>query len=227
VQNCEVFINPKRSANGWNPAATGWNQVVTVLTTICIFPQVYETLTGVIVEGKLPVLKKEVVLQSLPSEWPLDPIDDIQRLNQNNSKTLVVLDDDPTGTQTVHDIEVLTEWWVSLIVLYVFIVDKIKIWSRCYQILSNPFCNLIYHYKTMLLHFRHIISANHIIPHVIETLYIVLSVIQNNLPKEEFQAIIICTFFVAGLLSHLLPSSEKILNAFSFWLTPGHWALKR
>jgi hypothetical protein len=68
----------------------------------------------------------------------------------------------------------------------------------------------------MLLHFRHIISANHIIPHVIETLYIVLSVIQNNLPKEEFQAIIICTFFVAGLLSHLLPSSEKILNAFSF-----------
>ena len=28
------------------------------------------------------------------------------------SKTLVVLDDDPTGTQTVHDVEVLTEWLV-------------------------------------------------------------------------------------------------------------------
>ena len=27
------------------------------------------------------------------------------------SKVLVVLDDDPTGTQTVHDIEVLTEWY--------------------------------------------------------------------------------------------------------------------
>lgn len=51
-----------------------------------------------------------MVLQSLPAEWPLDPIDEIQKLNQNNSKTLVVLDDDPTGTQTVHDIEVLTEW---------------------------------------------------------------------------------------------------------------------
>jgi hypothetical protein len=78
----------------------------------CIFLlyQVYETLTGVKVEGTLPVLKKEVVLQSLPPEWPLDPIDDIHRLNQSNSKTLVVLDDDPTGTQTVHDIEVLTEW---------------------------------------------------------------------------------------------------------------------
>lgn len=72
--------------------------------------QVYEILTGVKVEGTLPVLKKEVVLQSLPPEWPLDPIDDIHRLNQSNSKTLVVLDDDPTGTQTVHDIEVLTEW---------------------------------------------------------------------------------------------------------------------
>ncbi|KAJ6760024.1 KETOSE-BISPHOSPHATE ALDOLASE CLASS-II FAMILY PROTEIN, partial [Salix purpurea] len=67
--------------------------------------KVYETLTGVKVEGKLPVLKKEVVLQSLPPECPLDPIDDIHRLNQSNSKTLVVLDDDPTGTQTVHDIE--------------------------------------------------------------------------------------------------------------------------
>lgn len=29
-----------------------------------------------------------------------------------NLKTLVVLDDDPTGTQTVHDVEVLTEWLV-------------------------------------------------------------------------------------------------------------------
>ena len=40
----------------------------------------------------------------------MDPINDIHRLNQKNSKTLVVLDDDPTGTQTVHDVEVLTEW---------------------------------------------------------------------------------------------------------------------
>lgn len=75
---------------------------------LCI--QVYEKITGVKVEGKIPLLKKEAVLDSLPSEWPVDPISDIQKLNQNNSKTLVVLDDDPTGTQTVHDIEVLTEW---------------------------------------------------------------------------------------------------------------------
>lgn len=53
---------------------------------------------------------KEALLQSLPSEWPQDPTEDIHRLDRNNSKTLVVLDDDPTGTQTVHDIDVLTEW---------------------------------------------------------------------------------------------------------------------
>ncbi|KAF8398972.1 hypothetical protein HHK36_014837 [Tetracentron sinense] len=75
--------------------------------------KVYETLTGVKVEGKLPVLMKEIVLKSLPSEWPMDPSDNIHRVDHNASKTLVVLDDDPTGTQTVHDIDVLTEWQVS------------------------------------------------------------------------------------------------------------------
>lgn len=74
--------------------------------------QVYETLTGVKVEAKPPVLKKEDTFKSLPPEWPMDPIEEIRRLNQTSSKTLVVLDDDPTGTQTVHDIEVLTEWLV-------------------------------------------------------------------------------------------------------------------
>lgn len=72
--------------------------------------QVYETLTGVRVEGKLASLRKDVVLHSLPPEWPQDHVLDIQKLKESNSKVLVVLDDDPTGTQTVHDIEVLTEW---------------------------------------------------------------------------------------------------------------------
>uniref|UniRef100_A0A7N2MRP9 Ketose-bisphosphate aldolase class-II family protein n=1 Tax=Quercus lobata TaxID=97700 RepID=A0A7N2MRP9_QUELO len=93
--------------------------------------KVYETLTGVIVEGKLPVPKKEVVLKSLPSEWPLDPIDDIQRLNQNNSKILVVLDDDPTGTQTVHDIEVLTEWTIESL------IAQFRKIPKCFFILTN------------------------------------------------------------------------------------------
>lgn len=83
---------------------------MTKMVTFHVMSQVYETLTGVKVKGKPPTLKKEVVLRSLPPEWPEDVIGDIQQLNERNSKILVVLDDDPTGTQTVHDIDVLTEW---------------------------------------------------------------------------------------------------------------------
>lgn len=67
-------------------------------------------LSGVKVEGKPHVLSKECVLRALPSEWPTDPVENILNLAQKNLRTLVVLDDDPTGTQTVHDIDVLTEW---------------------------------------------------------------------------------------------------------------------
>ncbi|KAJ4961675.1 hypothetical protein NE237_021585 [Protea cynaroides] len=93
--------------------------------------KVYETLTGVKVEGKLPVLNKEIVFRSLPTEWPTDPIEDICRLDQNTSKTLVVLDDDPTGTQTVHDIEVLTEWSVKSL------VEQFERKPKCFFILTN------------------------------------------------------------------------------------------
>ncbi|KAJ4713548.1 ketose-bisphosphate aldolase class-II family protein [Melia azedarach] len=93
--------------------------------------KVYETLSGIKVEGKLPVPKKEVVLQSLPAEWPLDPINDIKGLIKKNAKTLVVLDDDPTGTQTVHDIEVLTEWSVESL------VEQFRKKTLCFFILTN------------------------------------------------------------------------------------------
>ncbi|GAY49521.1 hypothetical protein CUMW_119770 [Citrus unshiu] len=93
--------------------------------------KVYETLSGVKVEGRLPVLKKEAVLQSLPSEWPLDPIDDIKGLIKKNAKTLIVLDDDPTGTQTVHGIEVLTEWSVASL------VEQFRKKPLCFFILTN------------------------------------------------------------------------------------------
>ncbi|RYR62117.1 hypothetical protein Ahy_A04g019476 isoform B [Arachis hypogaea] len=52
---------------------------------------VYETLTGVRVEGKLQVLRKDIVLHSLPPEWPQDPLLDIQKLTEKSSKILVVL----------------------------------------------------------------------------------------------------------------------------------------
>jgi uncharacterized protein YgbK (DUF1537 family) len=50
---------------------------------------------------------------SLPPEWPTDLLLDIRALLDKSEKKVVVLDDDPTGTQTVHDVPVLTEWSLS------------------------------------------------------------------------------------------------------------------
>lgn len=107
-------------------SASGWGRLDDAAVV-----KVYETLTGVKVEGQLPVLSKEAVLKSLPPEWPSDPIDDIQKLLDKSSKILIVLDDDPTGTQTVHDIEVLTEWSVESL------VEQFQKGPRCFFILTN------------------------------------------------------------------------------------------
>ncbi|KAJ1438731.1 hypothetical protein SESBI_03004 [Sesbania bispinosa] len=93
--------------------------------------KVYETLTGVRVEGKLQALRKDTVLHSLPPEWPQDHVLDIQRLKESSSKILVVLDDDPTGTQTVHDIEVLTEWTIDSL------IGQFRKSPKCFFILTN------------------------------------------------------------------------------------------
>jgi len=58
---------------------------------------------------------KAELLMSLPSEWPVDLLPAIQRQVAASGRKIVVLDDDPTGTQTVYDIPVLTEWSVALL----------------------------------------------------------------------------------------------------------------
>ncbi|KAL9306543.1 putative tagatose-bisphosphate aldolase [Arabidopsis thaliana] len=107
-------------------SAAGWGRIDDAGVV-----KVYETLAGIKVEGRLPVLKKQDLLKSLPAEWPSDPTTDIHRLNMGNSKTLVVLDDDPTGTQTVHDVEVLTEWSVESI------SEQFRKKPACFFILTN------------------------------------------------------------------------------------------
>ena len=52
-------------------------------------------------------------LADLPPEWPDDLLPAIRERLRDANRKLVVLDDDPTGTQTVHDIAVLTEWAVE------------------------------------------------------------------------------------------------------------------
>jgi uncharacterized protein YgbK (DUF1537 family) len=55
------------------------------------------------------------VLNTL-AEWPHDVMVDIRRRIQADRAKVVVLDDDPTGTQTVHGIPVLTHWSVDALV---------------------------------------------------------------------------------------------------------------
>lgn len=57
---------------------------------------------------KMPLLKD--ILNQLPQENNFDLLPQIQQHNSQHPRTLVVLDDDPTGTQTVYDIPVLTTW---------------------------------------------------------------------------------------------------------------------
>ena len=59
--------------------------------------------------GKHPV-PRQALLSALPPPWPSDPFADIQRRVRTSGRKVVVLDDDPTGTQTVHDLWVLTRW---------------------------------------------------------------------------------------------------------------------
>jgi uncharacterized protein YgbK (DUF1537 family) len=58
-------------------------------------------------------LSKHATLDSLPPEWADDLRAAIRREVAASQRTLVVLDDDPTGTQTVHDLPVLTHWSVD------------------------------------------------------------------------------------------------------------------
>ncbi len=61
---------------------------------------------------KKPINKKNL-LASLPDEWPDDLLPQIQAQVKASRRKVVVLDDDPTGTQTVHGVPVLTEWPVE------------------------------------------------------------------------------------------------------------------
>ncbi|EPS71552.1 hypothetical protein M569_03207, partial [Genlisea aurea] len=107
-------------------SAAGWGRIDDSAVV-----KVYETLTGVKVEGQPFAVAKKSVFQSLPPEWPVDPIGDLVNLTQNGIKTLVVLDDDPTGTQTVHGVHVLTEWSIGSL------VEEFKNRPKCFFILTN------------------------------------------------------------------------------------------
>jgi uncharacterized protein YgbK (DUF1537 family) len=60
-----------------------------------------------------PTLDRQSCLASLPPPWAEDPLPAIRAEVERTGRTVIVLDDDPTGTQTVHDVPIITEWSVE------------------------------------------------------------------------------------------------------------------
>lgn len=58
----------------------------------------------------------ESFLSALPPETTEDLLPAISKASARSNKTIVVLDDDPTGTQTCYDVNVLTSWAIPLLV---------------------------------------------------------------------------------------------------------------
>lgn len=58
-------------------------------------------------------ITKVDMFTELPNEWPVDLRIQIQAKVNASKRKVVVLDDDPTGTQTVHSIPVITDWSVK------------------------------------------------------------------------------------------------------------------
>lgn len=64
-------------------------------------------------------LKRSTLLSILPTSLSPDRVGQIRTMVKRSGKKIVVLDDDPTGTQTVYDTKVLTEWSIpSLIEIF-------------------------------------------------------------------------------------------------------------
>jgi uncharacterized protein YgbK (DUF1537 family) len=55
------------------------------------------------------------ILNQLPPEYGGELLSSIREAFLKSEKTIVVLDDDPTGTQTCYDVTVLTRWTVPLL----------------------------------------------------------------------------------------------------------------
>ena len=76
-------------------------------------------------------LNIQEAIAKLPSVWPEDLLPAIRRHNTQRPVSIVVLDDDPTGTQTVYDVPVLTNWKLPTI------IDEFRKQTPLFYLLTN------------------------------------------------------------------------------------------
>ena len=58
----------------------------------------------------LSKVRKEDLFESFPSPWKTDLFEEIKAIVKAMERKVVVIDDDPTGVQTVHDVPIFTGW---------------------------------------------------------------------------------------------------------------------
>jgi uncharacterized protein YgbK (DUF1537 family) len=63
--------------------------------------------------GNVMALNYSDMISNLPPEWDGDPLPSIRADVVSSDRTVIVLDDDPTGTQTVADVPILAGWSVE------------------------------------------------------------------------------------------------------------------
>lgn len=76
-------------------------------------------------------LGKTTAFAALPPVWPTDLLPANAAAASESGRTLIVLDDDPTGTQTVRDIAVVTTWDVATL------TAELSAAPACFYILTN------------------------------------------------------------------------------------------
>ena len=64
----------------------------------------------------MPAVNSSDLLNALPPVWAYNLMPSIEKLIKKANVKIVVLDDDPTGTQTVHNVSVLTVWTIPALI---------------------------------------------------------------------------------------------------------------
>lgn len=73
----------------------------------------YENIFSLTEKDFMNPVKKDSLLASLSPEWPESLLPCIRERIRGSKYKIIILDDDPTGTQTVRDLPVLTDWSVT------------------------------------------------------------------------------------------------------------------
>ena len=76
-------------------------------------------------------LSKSELFGLLPPVWPEDLLPQMRQAVARSKRKIVVLDDDPTGTQTVHGVPVLTTWTVEAL------SEELANDLPCFYVLTN------------------------------------------------------------------------------------------